>query len=393
MRATPLPDGALLSRDQWRRLGVGTRRLKGQAFLRLLPGQYTPSAAPADLVAMCRALQTSLIPGAVISHSTAAALYGIPLPHDLDDGVGLLVWEPDPRTGRRRPTLAVPPAAPNAAPNSGKTTGRATPVGPVTQVPRLHCRVAPEIRARAGEHVTVHRMRPGRTRRHLGLTLSSPGEMLIELAQTLEHDEIVIALDHVLGPRGPFGVRTRSQLRDLLAPYVGRRGFTALSRAVEDAREHVESPGETRTRLLLMRAGFPEPTPNLVVEDPHTGRTRRLDLAYADLKIAIEYDGDVHRSKNAWREDQARQDSLASVGWAFRRLTMTDIRDPERLLSALRLSFLAAGAPAPPASRWTKGRARELARPRARPRATKRPTPLRASPLHMPAEDSSGATA
>lgn len=80
-------------------------------------------------------------------------------------------------------------------------------------------------------------------------------------------------------------------------------------------------------------------------------------MAYPELKIAVEYDGDYHRrSKKQWREDQARKDSLASAGWNIRTLTGQDIKSPARLLSALRRTFHRLGASAPAESNWS-GRA------------------------------------
>lgn len=372
MRATPLPDHALLTREQWLELGVGARRLAGEHLVRLFPGLHTSRAAPADLETMCRILQTVIVPGAVLSHTTAAVLYGLPVPYDADDGIGTLLRLRDPDTGRRRLTLQVLRDDPDREPLTARQKANPSPADIALQVPHLHCRVPPGVRARAGKHVTVHRMQPGNTRRLHGLLLSSPGELLLELAQILEHDEVVIVLDHVLGPQDPFGVRSRARLRELLLPYTGRRGFRALQQALADAREDVESPGETRTRLLLRRAGFPEPTPNLPVFDPDAKITRRIDNAYEDLKIAVEYDGDGHRSRGAWRADRARQDSLESIGWTFRRLTMNDIREPARLLTAVRRSFLAVGAAAPPVSRWSGSAAMELSRPRPRPGSPRR---------------------
>ncbi|WP_394214029.1 endonuclease domain-containing protein [Brachybacterium vulturis] len=373
MRAIPLPKGVILHRDQWRELGVSSRRLAGDEFVRLFPGLHMPRHSPADLDAMCRALQQVVVPGAVLSHTTAAVLYGIPVPHAADGRIGMLLSRRDPHTGRRTVSLRRRRDDPSAGPRSETDLEQLGDAEVTLCIPRLHCRVPPGTRLSAGPHVSVHRMHPGRTRRVHGLCLSSPGEMLLELAQHLEHDEVVIALDHVLGPQESFGPLRRPMLRDRLAPYEGRRGYRSLLRALGDARDAVESPGETRTRLLLLRAGFPEPTPNLPVRDPDSGEIRRLDIAYPELKIAIEYDGDIHRSRNAWRQDQARQDSLESVGWTFRRLTMTDIREPARFLDALRRSVVAAGAPAPPATAWAGPAARMLGRPRPRPEPVPRP--------------------
>ena len=378
MRATQIPRGALLSRRRWRELGVSSDRLCGPQFETLLPGHLTPRAAPASFEEMLRVLQTELVPGAVLSHTTAAVLYGVPVPASADDGVGLLLRRWDVH-GRHRLSLFSLRDDPDAPPRASRATDL-PPEALELRRPHVHIRIPPGRQARAGPHVTVHRMARAETRVLRGLTLSAPREMLLELAVTLEHDELVIAIDHLLGPRGPFGPQDRDALQETLVPLAGRRGYRALVRAVEDAREGVESPGETRTRLLLSRAGFPEPALNLRVRVPSDARTRRLDLAYEDLRVAIEYDGDVHRSRGAWREDQARRDSLESMGWTFRRLTAADIRAPGRFLDALRRTFLRLGADAPAPDAWRGTAGAELSRPRPRPAPHPRPRP-RTRPL------------
>ncbi|MGO1228242.1 hypothetical protein ACT3SQ_10370 [Brachybacterium sp. AOP42-C2-15] len=363
MRAIPLPAGALLSRSRWRDMGVSSKRLAGTQFVRPLPGLLTPRAFPAWFDDIVSALQRTVIPGAVLSHTTAAVLYGVPVPLDVDDGVGLLLHLRDPRSGRRRLSLFAPRHDPKAPPlTEPDRLGPGHPALTLT-LPHLHCRVPPGSQPKAGRHVTVHRMAPGATRRWRGLILSSPPELLLELALLLEHDEVVIAIDHFLGPNSSLPGTTCEAVGRALEPYRGRPGYRRVMRALADAREGVESPGETRTRLLVTRAGFPEPTPNLRVQDPDKGTLRRIDNAYASHLIGIEYDGDIHRSKGAWREEHARRDSLESAGWTLRRLTAADIREPGRFLSALRRTFLAAGAPAPPESAWQGDAGAALRRP------------------------------
>src|SRR5699024_6008158 len=126
---------------------------------------------------------------------------------------------------------------------------------------------------------------------------------------------------------------------------------------------HTDSPGETRSRLLLLRAGFPEPVINFAVQETDTGTTRYLDLAYPELGIAVEYDGDYHRRDQAqWCADQARKDSLESLGWKLITWTAADIKSPQRALTALRRRFQAVGSSAPPVSNWSGSNGRRLGR-------------------------------
>jgi hypothetical protein len=98
------------------------------------------------------------------------------------------------------------------------------------------------------------------------------------------------------------------------------RGSRVLRRAIDRACVNVGSPQETRVRLMLVRAGLPTP----VVA--HAIRTAagvvHPDLAYPDLRIAIEYDGDHHRTdRHQWSHDIERERWVRQQGWDYIRVT------------------------------------------------------------------------
>ncbi len=128
-----------------------------------------------------------------------------------------------------------------------------------------------------------------------------------------------------LGPRRPM--TTRQLIFDRLAHWGRFPGCATVREALPLARERVESPKETETRLLIVAAGLPEPEVQCGVFD--RGRfIARVDLAYPRLKIAIEYEGDGHRTdKGQWRRDIQRQRELEALGWIVIRLTEDDLRN------------------------------------------------------------------
>lgn len=390
-RTTPLPPGALLSRADWIARGVSTHRLSGPDLTRIFPGVYTPTAQPASLTAMCHRLQTHVLPGCVISHSTAASLHGLPLPWWFDGGIGLLgertrrttqgritpsrlpEASPDARRGEAlhqpaaspraasQPAASQPAASPRAASSSFEPTPAWTP-------PPLHCIVPPGGSHSAGPGVRVHRSHPGQTVSIEGLVVSHPVEVLRQLGTALPLVDLVAVADHLLGEASPVPDLPPVDMREILRREQ-RHGSPAARNALALARPRVASPGETRLRLLITRAGFPEPTPDIVVPDPDApGHLRRIDLGYAHLLIGIEYQGEYHRTgRDQWRADERRRDALASVGWDLRYATAADIARPQRFLSALQRSFLRAGAETPPASNWAGSAGAELGRGTAPP--------------------------
>jgi very-short-patch-repair endonuclease len=50
-----------------------------------------------------------------------------------------------------------------------------------------------------------------------------------------------------------------------------------------------------------------------------------LDLAYPGIRLAIEYDGEIHRTQERAMRDLARQAYLSDAGWTVLRFTAADV--------------------------------------------------------------------
>lgn len=118
-------------------------------------------------------------------------------------------------------------------------------------------------------------------------------------------------------------------------------GCATIRAALSHARGEVESPKETETRMLITSAGLPEPV--IQHEVRADGRLiARSDLAYPELRIAIEYEGDGHRTdQHQWRTDIRRQRELEGRGWIVIRLTQHDLgAGAASFLERLRLAIV-----------------------------------------------------
>jgi very-short-patch-repair endonuclease len=62
------------------------------------------------------------------------------------------------------------------------------------------------------------------------------------------------------------------------------------------------------------------------------------DLSYPEQRVAVEYDGDVHRTdRTVWRRDVVRRQELESLGWRVITCTADDVlRHPDRPVSWVR---------------------------------------------------------
>lgn len=124
------------------------------------------------------------------------------------------------------------------------------------------------------------------------LPTTAPVDLVRECLPWLSLVDAVVLADAVLRLRSVDAVRARAAWAESLGTRPGRG--RDLVRLVDGA---AESAMETRLRVLLILAGLPRPVAQ--VEVVAGGRRRRLDLAYPELKIAIEYDGDHHYTTEA----------------------------------------------------------------------------------------------
>jgi hypothetical protein len=106
----------------------------------------------------------------------------------------------------------------------------------------------------------------------------------------------------------------------------GRPGVVRARTALPLLRPRVDSPMETRTRLVLVFGGLPCPVTGLDVFDEWGEWIGRPDLAYPDLRLALQYEGDVHRTnRRRWREDVRRDEVLEEHGWSVMSIVAEDV--------------------------------------------------------------------
>jgi hypothetical protein len=208
----------------------------------------------------------------------------------------------------------------------------------------VHVTVPTGVRAPRGKRIVGHQMDlpDDAVVRLGGVRCTTAVRTLCDLAATLELPQLVAVGDHLVRRQG--GLLTIEEVRAEAACWRGRRGRRTLARALELLDPGAESPKESELRVILIEAGFPAPECNRSVYD-WTGRfVARVDLAYADLRIAIEYEGDHHRDRRQWRKDHARRRRLEAIGWIYLPVTQQDLENPAALLADLRRALARARA-------------------------------------------------
>jgi len=101
------------------------------------------------------------------------------------------------------------------------------------------------------------------------------------------------------------------------------RNLRIGERQVEHIEPKSESPMETRLRIALTDGGLPRPKAQHEVCDRFDNFVGRLDLAYVEEKVGVEYDGSDHFEQR--REDDRRRAALRRCGWQVEVYSAKDV--------------------------------------------------------------------
>jgi hypothetical protein len=277
----------------WReaiRLGASPDVVKGKLrrgeWERVFRGVYRDTAAPHSAIQMLRAAFVVAGPESVISHASAAWLWGLI---------------------RQAPAM-----------------------------PELSVRHASGSRPRP-PGVIVHRSRdldPSRASLRQTMPVTNPLRTLADMAGTVPPALLTEAVDRALASKLVTVAGLVAELARLSRK--GRPGVRALRRELA-ARGFVGTPHpsvlESRLHRLaasLVPLGIPHPSIEL---SAGLDGEYRLDLAWPDVMLAVEVDGYVwHFSPEHVTHDEARRRRLRRMGWTLLVYTWVEVvQEPERV--------------------------------------------------------------
>lgn len=285
------------TRSQGLAAGLTPGRLRGPTYRTVLRGVYVEADVPDTPLVRAGAALLVHPPSAAATHFTAARLVGAPVPPHANEHVTVR----DPADRRPRPGLL--------------------------------CHVAA--------------LEVDEIRLLSGLRISAPHRLFVELASALTLVDLVVVGDWLVRR----GHTTPGRLVDHCRRFRGRYAAQAREAAAY-VRERVDSPMETKLRLLLVLAGLPEPVVNYELRDDFGAVVMRLDLSYPQLQLAIEYDGRHHlESAQQWERDVERRELLGDDRWRLITVTSKGIhREPEQTVLRVRRALAQRGCRLPPPS-------------------------------------------
>ena len=170
------------------------------------------------------------------------------------------------------------------------------------------------------------------------LRVTSLERTVVDCAMMLSYQQALVLMDHALR----LGA-DRTLMEAMADGLTGRRGIRNLRTALANADPRSESAGETLTRELLARLNLPRPEPQVEVNS-RAGRYR-LDFAWKDKKVALEFDGKVKYfeykpTAEVLFQERQRENALTEDGWTFVRVKWKDLFHEQefkaRILTALR---------------------------------------------------------
>ena len=174
-----------------------------------------------------------------------------------------------------------------------------------------------------------------------GIPVTDPSRTLLDLARRTPDDRLVRAIESARRER----LTTWSELIAVLAKHArrGRPGVQRLRRVIAanvDREEVTDSDFELLVLVALVERGLPTPIVHYTVLGADGGFLAEVDLAYPELKIAIELDGGDHLRRDVFERDRPRQNQLVLEGWTVLRFTWDTYRNrPEELVATVRAAI------------------------------------------------------
>ncbi len=262
-----------------------SNELRSTAWQRLFHDVYVCSCVPVTHSTRARAAARVLLPGSVVTGRSAAVLWGVEAAGVHDDV-----------------ELTVPPLW--------------------------------NVSAVRGVRVRRRLLAPGSVAVQGGIRVTTPAATALDLGRTLPTDEAVILLDRlIVGSRLDLaGLRASA---DAASGPGCRRARTALRLADGLA----GSQQETRLRLLLHRSALPRPVAQYVVRTSEG--SARVDFAWPDARLAVEYEGRWHGERQNVARDRRRLNRLSAAGWTVLFVTAEDLADPVRLVARIAAALAA----------------------------------------------------
>lgn len=186
------------------------------------------------------------------------------------------------------------------------------------------------------------RIRPGDVVMRNDLAVMCPGRLALE-ATTLTDTERALAVVCDLLHRGLTTVEELTTRYALMEQWPNTLSTQVVLRLADP---RIESVGEARTLHLCFSQQLPRPVPQMEIRDANGDIVARVDFAWPELGVFLEFDGRVkyekllkegERASDVVIREKAREELICRLtGWRCIRITWADLADPVRTAALIR---------------------------------------------------------
>jgi hypothetical protein len=161
----------------------------------------------------------------------------------------------------------------------------------------------------------------GETQVRDGLAVTTPERTAFDIGRRGAIRSAVVRLDALARATG---FKSGDVLR-VAAAHPRSPGLRRLEAALDLVDPGAQSPRESYLRLLLIDAGLPRPQTQIPVLGADGIPFAYLDLGWMESLVAVEYDGDQHRTdRRQFVKDLRRIEMLEEMGWVIIRVVAED---------------------------------------------------------------------
>jgi hypothetical protein len=201
-----------------------------------------------------------------------------------------------------------------------------------------------DVTAMRGRHgapgIRLHRSRSldaQDTTNHQGIPTTTVHRTLLDLAASARPGE----LERALAQAERLRLYDHRAITDVTARSNGHRGTQILARAIKREPKWTRNEWEAEFLQLLRDAGLPEPLTNDAFDVPDHGHCEP-DYHWPSHQVIVELDGfETHGTRTAFRADRAKDAALTASGYRVLRFTRDD--DPKLAIKRLRALLPTAG--------------------------------------------------
>jgi hypothetical protein len=270
--------------------GVSASRLRSSDLEAPFWGVRTPPGFTSELVGRAAAYFSRSFEFAILSHVSAAQVWGMPLPSR---------WQSD---------------------------------------GRLHVSVPPDERAPRGRGVAGHhvRLHPTDVVVRDGIPTTTQARTFCDLASILDAEDLLAVADYLIWWRRDNDRVAPVDIETAIARHPTSRGMARIRTVVSRSSDRADSAPESKIRFRILEAGLPEPSVNVELYDDRGRFLAMPDLSYPRFRMTLDYEGDHHRTDVAqWEKDIHRVPRLEDAGWHHTRISRADLRDSTDFLARL----------------------------------------------------------